>query len=91
MLYLENACRMDVFDAKNNLKCDVNSLHNLGENKELRSRPCATMFVLIFVNFEACALCHEPPDDHVMPGMKCTLHGYQGGFPIHVHPTLKLR
>ena len=80
---------MDVFDAKNNLKCNVNSLHNLGENKELKSRPCATMFVLIFANFEACVLSREPPDDCVMPGMKCALH--QVGFPKHVHPTPKLR
>jgi len=66
MFFFENACRMNVFDAKNNLKCNVNSLHNLGENKELKSRLCATMFVLIFVNFEACALSREPPDDRVM-------------------------
>jgi len=33
MFFSENACRMDVFDAKNNLKCNVNSLHELGENK----------------------------------------------------------
>ena len=80
---------MDGFEDKNEKYCK--QLTKLGENKVLRSRPYAAIFVVSFANLKSHVLSHDPLSDHLMPSTEVHIRAKAPHENITVLSHLKFK